>query len=69
MRRLSMVAFFLCLPSLAFAGAKEEGRAVFDKFLADFTSANADDVASLFTPDALYFGKPSLLLPILQLGK
>ena len=56
MRRLSMVAFFLCLPSLAFAGAKEEGQAVFDKFLADFTSANAGDIACFFTPDALFWG-------------
>ena len=56
MRCLSMVAFFLCLPSFAFAGPKEEGQAVFDKFLTDFTSANADDVAALFTPDALFWG-------------
>ncbi len=56
MRRLLMLAILLCLPSLAFAGAKEEGQAVFDKFLADFSSANADDVASLFTPDALFWG-------------
>ncbi|MGO9392883.1 SgcJ/EcaC family oxidoreductase [Rhodoblastus sp.] len=56
MRRLLMLAILLCLPSLAFAGAKEEGQAVFDTFLADFSSANADDVASLFTPDALFWG-------------
>ena len=56
MRRLSVVAFFLCLPSLAFGGPKEDGQAVFDKFLADFNSANVDDIANLFTPDALFWG-------------
>ncbi len=50
---------FLCMPSLAVAGAKEEGQAVFAKFLANFTSANADAVASLFTPDALFWGDAS----------
>jgi uncharacterized protein (TIGR02246 family) len=56
MHRLSTLAFFLCLPSFAFAGPKEDGQAVFDKFLAAFTSANADDIASLFTTDALFWG-------------
>jgi uncharacterized protein (TIGR02246 family) len=56
MRHLSLVAFLLCLPRLAFAGPKEDGQAVFNKFLADFTSANPDDIANLFTSDALFWG-------------
>jgi uncharacterized protein (TIGR02246 family) len=56
MRRFSLVAFFLCLPSLAMAGAKEDGQAIFDKFLAEFNSANADAIGNLFIPDALFWG-------------
>ncbi len=56
MRRLSIVTVLLCLSSAAFAGAKEDGQAIVDKFVADFSAANADDMAALFTPDALFWG-------------
>ncbi len=44
------------MPSFALAGAKEQGQAVFEKFLTEFTAANVDEIAGLFTPDALFWG-------------
>ena len=46
----------LTLSSHVHAGPKEEGLAVFDKFLASFTAANVDEVVDLFAPDALFWG-------------
>lgn len=44
------------LPLSAYAGAKEDGEAVFNKFLTEFTAANVDGVVGLFWPDALFWG-------------
>lgn len=59
--RLSIVVTALLLvslviPSPAEAGPKEDAQAVFDKFLAAFTAADAEGVIGLFAPDALHFG-------------
>lgn len=64
MKRAACLAFAMCLSTfamagLAMAGPQEDGQAVFDKFLADFTSANPDAVAANFTPDALFWGTVS----------
>jgi uncharacterized protein (TIGR02246 family) len=59
MKRAICVAFALCLATLAMAGPQEDGQAVFDQFLGDFTAANPDAVAAHFTPDALFWGTNS----------
>jgi len=46
----------LILPISAYAGPKEDAQAAFDKFLAAFTAANAEEVIGLFVPDALVWG-------------
>ena len=59
MKRVICVAFALCLSTFAMAGPQEDGQAVFDKFLDDFTSANPEAMAAHFTPDALFWGTAS----------
>jgi uncharacterized protein (TIGR02246 family) len=56
MRRLPLAALFLCFPAYAFAGASEDGQAVFSKFIDGFNAANADTVAKVFKSDALFWG-------------
>jgi ketosteroid isomerase-like protein len=56
MRRFLLIVVFLAFASNAVAGPKEDAQAVFDKFLNSFTAANAEEVVSLFTPDALFWG-------------
>ena len=51
-----ITAVFLAFPFNAVAGPREDAQAVFDKFLTSFTAANAEEVVSLFTPDALFWG-------------
>ena len=51
-----ITAVFLSFPFNAVAGPREDAQAVFDKFLNSFTAANAKEVVSLFTPDALFWG-------------
>lgn len=46
----------LAAPSHAGAGPKEEGLAVFHRFLTAFTAADAEGVVGLFAPDALFWG-------------
>jgi len=41
------------------AGPQEDGQAVFEKFLGDFTAANPDAMAAHFAPDALFWGTNS----------
>jgi hypothetical protein len=48
MRRMGLIIALLCFPFSAFAGPKEEGQAVFDKFLSEFTANNIEGVFSLF---------------------
>ena len=50
--------FAMCLiaPSPAHAGPRQDAQAVFDKFLAALTAADAEGVIGLFAPDALHFG-------------
>jgi hypothetical protein len=59
MKRAICVAFAMCLSTFAMAGPQEDGQAVFDKFLSDFTSANPDAIAAHFAPDALFWGTNS----------
>jgi uncharacterized protein (TIGR02246 family) len=60
MRYAFVALALLCTPSLAVAGAKEDALAAFNNFLTLFTSADADKVAALFTPDALFYGTESV---------
>ena len=55
-RGLIFIALLLAFPFNAFAGAKEDGQAVFEKFLTVFTSANVDSMVGMFWPDALFWG-------------
>ena len=57
--RRSLIIAVLCFPFSAFAGPKEEGQAVFDKFLSEFTANNVEGVSSLFSDDALFWGTVS----------
>src|SRR3954471_23146642 len=59
MRRATCVAFAICLSTFAMAGPQEDGQAVFNKFLDDFTAANPDVMAAHFAPDALFWGTAS----------
>jgi uncharacterized protein (TIGR02246 family) len=59
MRRMGLIIAILCFPFNAIAGPKEEGQAVFDKFLSEFTANNVDGVFSLFSDDALFWGTAS----------
>ena len=59
MKRAIYVAFAMCLSTFAMAGPQEDGQAVFDKFLSDFTAANPDVIAAHFAPDALFWGTNS----------
>ena len=56
MSRFLLIAVFLAFPFNGFAGPKEDGQAVFDKFLTNYTAADIDAVVSLFWPDALFWG-------------
>lgn len=46
----------LAVPSRADAGPREDGLAVFDRFLSAFTAADTEGVVGLFAPDALFWG-------------
>lgn len=63
MRRLLLCLFFAFAPIPASATPQEEAQAVFEKFLNDFTSANADTVARNFAPEAMFWGtiSPTLI--------
>ena len=56
MRRILMASILALVPFCANAGPKEEGIAVFEHFLSDFTAANAEAVAGHFTPEAIFWG-------------
>jgi uncharacterized protein (TIGR02246 family) len=58
-RRLGLIIALLCFPFSAFAGPKEEGQAVFDKFLSEFAANNVEGTSSLFSDDALFWGTVS----------
>jgi uncharacterized protein (TIGR02246 family) len=58
-RRMGLIIALLCFPFSAFAGPKEEGQAVFDKFLSEFTANNVEGVSGLFSDDALLWGTVS----------
>jgi uncharacterized protein (TIGR02246 family) len=59
MRRATCVAFAICVSTFAMAGPQDDGQAVFNKFLDDFTAANPDAIAAHFAPDALFWGTAS----------
>ena len=56
MRLFLAIAAFLAFPFHACAGPKEDGQAIFDKFLTSYTAADIDAVVGLFWPDALFWG-------------
>lgn len=54
--------FFVCAmlaPFAASAGPKEDAQAAFDGFLAAFNANNVESVASMFAPEALFWGTVS----------
>lgn len=59
MKRATSIFFAMCFSTLAMAGPQEDGQAVFDKFLGDFTAANPDAIAAHFAPEALFWGTNS----------
>ena len=59
MKRMICLAFAMCFSTFAMAGPQEDGQAVFDKFLSDFTAANPDAIAAHFVPSALFWGTNS----------
>lgn len=69
MKRTSALAFAMCVSTMcvstisvstaAMAGPQEDGQAVFEKFLGDFSAANPDAVAANFVPNALFWGTNS----------
>lgn len=46
----------LAVPSRTDAGPREDGLAVFGRFLSAFTAADTEGVVGLFAPDALFWG-------------
>lgn len=56
--------FFLVLAwsALVQAGPKEDALAAYDKFFTSFTTANHDQIAGLFAPDAHVYGTASIEL-------
>ena len=63
MRRLLFAALLVFAPLSAMAGPQEEGQAVFEKFLNDFTSGNVEAIAANFSPEAMFWGtiSPTLI--------
>lgn len=63
MKRLLLCFFLAFAPVSAMATPQEEGQVVFEKFLNDFTSGNADAVARNFAPEAMFWGtiSPTLI--------
>lgn len=63
MRRLLVAALLAFAPLSAMAGPLEDGQAVFEKFLGDFTSGDVETVASNFAPEAMFWGtiSPTLI--------
>ncbi len=57
-RFLTLLIAFSC-SAAAFAGPKEDAEAAYGKFFSLFTTANHDQVAALFAPDALFYGTGS----------
>lgn len=56
---VACAAFAMSLSTRAMAGPQEDGQAVFEKFVGDFSAANPDAVAANFTTDALFWGTNS----------
>jgi hypothetical protein len=60
MRRVLITSVLLALLSTsAFAGPKEEALSAYDKFFTWFTTDNQNQLATLFAPDALFYGTGS----------
>jgi hypothetical protein len=58
MTRLLLIA--LTWSSLVQAGPKDDALAAYDKFFTSFTTGNQAELASLFAPDALFYGTGSV---------
>lgn len=63
MRRLVLASLIAVAPAGAIASPQDEGQAVFEKFLGDFSSGNVEAVAANFAPDAMFWGtiSPTLI--------
>ena len=58
MTKLLLIA--LTWSSLVQAGPKDDALAAYDKFFTSFTTGNQAELASLFAPDALFYGTGSV---------
>lgn len=58
-RRSAVMIVLLAAAAPVFAGPKEEALAAYQRFFDAFTTDNADQVAALFAPDALFYGTSS----------
>lgn len=64
--RLAIVTSYLLICAPAFAGAKEDALAAYQKFFNLFTTDNHDRIVTLFAPDALFYGTRSTELATTQ---
>jgi len=56
MNRFVLSICLALMPVSALAGPQDDGQAVFEKFLADFTSADVNVIANNFAPEAIFWG-------------
>ena len=57
--RIGLLLLMLAWAAPAQAGPKEEALAAYDSFFTTFTTGNQAQLASLFAPDALFYGTQS----------
>ncbi len=55
----TLFALALACSTMAHAGPREEAQAAYDGFFTSFTTGNQVQLASLFAPDALFYGTGS----------
>ena len=60
--RLLSLCLCIAFAPLAFAAPKDDGLALYEKFLASFSADNTEAISALFAPDALFFGTGSAQL-------
>jgi uncharacterized protein (TIGR02246 family) len=59
LRRITLLLLLLATCAPTFAGPREDALAAYHKFFEAFTTDNHDQVATLFAPDALFYGTGS----------
>src|SRR3954463_9406584 len=64
MKRLTVFLIVFAWASLVQAGPKEDALAAYESFFSSFTKGNHEQVAALFTPDALFYGTSSTELVV-----